>query len=297
MQCLKSFTKKDTQETFPCGKCPNCAARRVSGWSFRLMQQHKICDTALFLTLTYDTAKVPLSPKGYMTLNKTEYEYVIAKKGKRKGQLKRKQISSHLQTFFKNLRKSQFGNNGGNIKYYACGEYGSKFNRPHYHVILFNAKLELIQNAWEHGYIHYGMDVNEASVGYTLKYMSKPSRIPMHKNDDRIPEYAIMSKGLGKNYLTDEVIWYHNQSHEQMVLTLPDGKLVSMPRYYKQYIYDEFTRITFGKLGLIAMQEKKNVLLSKHGVTVEQYEERKRIQTDAMYQNQIKKSAERQQNF
>lgn len=205
-QCLKPFTKKDTQETFPCGKCPNCSARRVSGWSFRLMQQNKIAETAVFLTLTYDTTKVPLTPKGYMTLDKTTYKYVIAKKGKRKGQLKKCQVSSHLQSFFKDLRKAQFGNAKGNIKYYACGEYGSKYNRPHYHVILFNARLELIQDAWPHGSIHYGMDVNEASVGYTLKYMSKPSRIPMHANDDRVPEYALMSKG--SEQITLPLKWY-----------------------------------------------------------------------------------------
>lgn len=191
MQCLKPITLKKEQIQVPCSNCPNCRARSVSGWSFRLMQQHKIANNAVFLTLTYDTSKVPITPKGYMTLSKTSYTITVKPNGK----IKKKQNSSHLQQFFKLLRKAQFGNKRGDIKYYACGEYGSKFNRPHYHVILFNAKLELIQQCWEHGYIHYGMDVNEASVGYTLKYMSKPSKIPMHKNDDRVKEYALMSKG------------------------------------------------------------------------------------------------------
>lgn len=194
MECLKPYRLK-TGEDVPCGKCPNCTARRVSGWSFRLMQQNKIANSAIFLTLTYDTAKVPISPKGYMTLSETTYYYDKATKGKRKGQTIRRQISSHLQQFFKRLRKAHSGSGYSDIKYYACGEYGSKFNRPHYHVILFNAKLELIQDAWQYGYIHYGMDVNEASVGYTLKYMSKPSKIPMHANDDRVKEYALQSKG------------------------------------------------------------------------------------------------------
>lgn len=156
------------------------------------MQQNKIADSALFLTLTYDTQHVPLTPKGYMTLSRTEYETSVLPDGR----IKKRQISSHLQQFFKLLRKAQFGNGKSNIKYYACGEYGGKFNRPHYHIILFNAKIELIQDCWQYGQIHYGMNVNEASVGYTLKYMSKPSRIPMHANDDRVPEYALMSKGL-----------------------------------------------------------------------------------------------------
>lgn len=79
-----------------------------------------------------------------------------------------------------------------------------------------------------------------------------------------------------------------------MVLTLPDGKKVSMPRYYKQKLYDEYTRIMFGKLGFQAMQEKKAKLYSKYGVTSEYVEQRKQEQTDAVYRNQIKKSAERQ---
>lgn len=194
MECLKPITLK-SGDVVPCSNCPNCRAKSVSGWSFRLMQQNKIANSAVFLTLTYDTTKVPLTPKGFMTLSETTYYYGTATKGKRKGQLIRRQRDSHLQQFLKKLRKAQFGNNKGDIKYYACGEYGSKYNRPHYHVILFNAKLELIQEAWEYGYIHYGLDVNEASVGYTLKYMSKPSKIPMHKNDDRVKEYALQSKG------------------------------------------------------------------------------------------------------
>lgn len=70
-----------------------------------------------------------------------------------------------------------------------------------------------------------------------------------------------------------------------------------MPRYYKQKIYDEYTRIMFGKLGLETMQAKTAKLLKQHNVTVEEFEERRRKQTDAMYANQIKKSAERQQYF
>lgn len=82
-----------------------------------------------------------------------------------------------------------------------------------------------------------------------------------------------------------------------MVLTLPDGKKVSMPRYYKQKIYDEYTRIIFGKLGLEAMQKKTARLLSRYGITIEQLHQRRQQQIDALYTNQIKKSAERQKSF
>lgn len=70
-----------------------------------------------------------------------------------------------------------------------------------------------------------------------------------------------------------------------------------MPRYYKQKIYDEYTRIMFGKLGFEAMQEKTNALLSKYNLSIEEYEERRRLQTDAVYAKQIITSAERQKIF
>ncbi|QCS36950.1 replication initiation protein [Tortoise microvirus 32] len=174
--CLTPYIVKHNgdEQPVPCGKCPACMKRRISGWSFRLMQEYKRCHSAHFITLTYDTKHVPITDKGFMALSKRD-----------------------VQLFFKRLRKAhtkeQLSDNP--IKYYVAGEYGGRTNRPHYHIILFNAVLELIQPAWNLGSVHYG-EVNEASVGYTLKYMCKPARIPLHANDDRQPEFSLMSKGL-----------------------------------------------------------------------------------------------------
>jgi len=33
---------------------------------------------------------------------------------------------------------------GKGLKYYVCGEYGTKSNRPHYHAIIFNCDLKHI---------------------------------------------------------------------------------------------------------------------------------------------------------
>lgn len=101
-----------------------------------------------------------------------------------------------LQLFFKRLRKRTHEK----IKYYAVGEYGTDNWRPHYHAIIFNAREDIILAAWNDGgrtigKVHFG-SVTGASVGYTLKYMMKPCRIPMHARDDRVKEFAIMSKDL-----------------------------------------------------------------------------------------------------
>lgn len=172
-ECINPFTLSEANggNTVPCGKCEQCRKRQVSSWSFRLMQQYKRCESAYFITLTYDTKHVPITPHGYMQLCKRD-----------------------VQLFFKRLRKASPGNKA--IKYYCVGEYGGQTKRPHYHAIIFNADIALLQPAWKLGQIHYGQ-VNEASVGYTLKYMFKKGIIPMHRNDDRQPEFALMSKALG----------------------------------------------------------------------------------------------------
>lgn len=209
----------NNQETIsvPCGKCPNCIKRRTSAWSFRLMQEDKRSKSSLFVTLTYDTMKVPITHNGYMTIVKRD-----------------------LQLFFKRLRKAHVKENIS-IKYYAVGEYGGKTKRPHYHIILFNAKLSLISTAWNLGHVHYGT-VSEASVGYTMKYIAKNGSIPMHRNDDRTPEFSLMSKGLGDNYITDKTKKWHKQDLTNRMYCNVGEKKISMPRYYKEKIYSESER-------------------------------------------------------
>lgn len=296
--CYTPITVKNSngdEVQVPCSKCPACTSRRVSAWSFRIMQEYKRSTSAQFITLTYDNSNVPITPRGFMSLHETTYEYRIARRGKNRGNNILAQIDSHLQSFFKRLRKAQFGNQASNIKYYACGEYGGITNRPHYHCILFNAKLELIQEAWNMGQIHYG-EVNEASVGYTLKYMCKPSRIPMHKNDDRVPEYALMSKKLGDNYITPEIIkWHHADKNNRMYCNLEDGKKITMPRYYKEKIYDETERILIGAYNYAKMLQKQNDAIELLGlVNYERYLEQQKV---AAFEQQRNKSKSRQKTF
>lgn len=221
MGCITPFGVKDrlTMETIPvpCGKCPECVKRRVSAWSFRLMQEEKRSSSAWFITLTYSTIYVPITRNGFMSINKVD-----------------------CQKFLKRLRKAH--PKDVRLKYFLAGEYGGRTNRPHYHLILFNADIKLIAPAWDLGQIHFGQ-VSGASIGYTLKYMSKDAKIPMHKNDDREPEFRLMSKKLGAGYLTDAMVkWHKAKLDDRMYCNLEDGRKISMPRYYKDKIYNEWER-------------------------------------------------------
>lgn len=251
-ECMTPFCfhHKFTGENLavPCGKCPACIKRRGSEWSFRLLEESKVSDSAHFITLTYDTANVPITKNGFMSLEKRGLQLFF--KRLRKLHVSREVVDKYGED--KEFRKS--------LKYYAVGEYGGNTNRPHYHIILFNARVELIAEAWKLGHVHYG-NVCGNSIGYTLKYMSKKGKIPAHKNDDRVREFGVMSKGLGKSYITEAMVnWHHAALEERMYCNLPGGEKVGMPRYYKGKIYDEIERKRVGfstRLRMVKELEKK----------------------------------------
>jgi hypothetical protein len=203
-----------------------------------------------------------------------------------------------LQKFFKRLRKRT----NENIKYYAGGVYGSQKKRPHYHIILFNANQEHIISSWTInnkpiGSCHIG-DVSSASIGYTLKYMCKESKIPMHQNDDRKKEFAVMSKGLGQNYLTNQMIkWHKNDILNRMYVPIEDGKKIAMPRYFKDKIYneDEKDKINehMGKIGELEDQKLLQLYGSEYEKDRIQVEQALR-QFKKMYKDSEK---ERKQNY
>jgi len=271
-KCITPFYVKQGLTTndkipVPCGKCPPCMKRRTSGWSFRLVKEGDISNSALFVTLTYDTKYVPITKKGYLTLCKDD-----------------------VQRFFKRLRKLT----NEKIKYFIVGEYGTQKMRPHYHIILFNANREMIARAWakdgrELGSIFIG-DVSEASIGYTLKYMQKPGKIPIHQNDDRQKEFQLMSKGLGKSYLTQKMIKWHKDDLEQrMYIPMKDGKKIAMPRYYKDKMYSESEKNRIARRMERVGEELDSELHKKYGENV--FSELAKIHIDN-FRKMYKKSKE-----
>lgn len=208
----------------PCGKCTACIKRRVDGWVFRIMQEEKRSSAADFVTLTYENEQIITTPNGYATL-----------------------IRAHAQRFFKKLRKLHYRKYKENskIKYYICGEYGSQNRRPHYHAIILNGDKALYEKAWTdskeqpRGAIHLGDKYARDAVAYTIGYMNKGRVVPEHKRDDREPEFANMSKGIGLNYLTDEMIKWHKQDLTRAYAVLEGGHKIALPRYLKDKIYTE----------------------------------------------------------
>lgn len=224
MACLKPFLLGG-KTPVPCGKCPKCLTRRANDWVFRIMQEEKSACSALFVTLTYDDYGVPVTPNKFLTLSKR-----------------------HWQLFMKRYRKAH-PKGWPSIKYYMCGEYGSTYQRPHYHAIILNGDPQFLQNAWVHDEKSdmAGIMLGEvfldprpltgAAVAYTTGYMNKPRIIPVHSRDDRLKEFSLMSKKLGLSYLTPQMVQYHLTDVSHSSLVLPGGTRSALPRYYYERIY------------------------------------------------------------
>ncbi|UYD39261.1 MAG: replication initiator protein [Wigfec virus K19_180] len=210
----------------PCGKCPICLARRSEGWIFRLKQQQKVSTNFNFITLTYNDENLPRTINGLATLKRSD-----------------------LTNFFKRLRKLH--GKSQTLKYYACGEYGSTFKRPHYHIILFNANPRYVSLAWklqgkELGHVDIG-DTTRGAIAYVTGYVMKGKIVPEHSRDDREKEYSVMSKGLGGNYINERTERYHTTDPLNCYLTEPGGKKIPMPRYYKDKLFSEEHRFIQAK--------------------------------------------------
>lgn len=196
-------------ELVPCGKCLSCLINKRNDWAFRLEQEYKRSQSAAFITLTYHPKFVP--------------DTGVSKR--------------HFQLFMKRLRKKS----GLKLRYYAVGEYGTKFDRPHYHAIIFNyyGNEKFLQSIWStrkgeaFGIVHIGK-VNQASIMYCTKYVIQRGN---PKDSNRAKPFMLCSRayGLGLNYLTDEMADWHRRG--QRNYTLVFGEKRRLPRYYKDKIW------------------------------------------------------------
>ena len=146
--CAKSLKIKDVDFRVPCGKCIPCKRKRRADWTLRLEHEYQGSDSAYFITLTYDEMHVPK-----VNYQGIETEVLTLRKKDLQNYIKRLR-NSHVAYVSRELgiRKSEVKNVSKPVRYYAIGEYGTKTNRPHYHIILFNyeiANLDPIEDQWK----------------------------------------------------------------------------------------------------------------------------------------------------
>lgn len=228
------ITQKGRRILVPCGKCYNCRKNRRNGWYVRFLEETKSAKSAFFLTLTYSEENVPTLEVDGMIHKVLDYRDV--------------------QLFLKRWRK-YLSKYDIKLRFYACSEYGSKTGRPHYHMLCwFNKPLDTLrmstaqrkdvfESKWSKGFTSISR-ITSKRMYYVTKYMLK-SRSNYESNIYR-PMRCYCSNGIGANYLTAARIAFHKQalfpfvnSRSFFTYTAEDGFRYSLPRYYKDKIFND----------------------------------------------------------
>lgn len=193
MQCTRPVWLHQSDMFVPCGKCVSCRMSKSREWAVRIMHEADSYDAKCFATFTYDDENVPAD----MSVSK-----------------------ECLQRLIKRIRRKA---EPRVIRYFACGEYGEKFGRPHYHAILFGLSTldrSLLEQSWDNGFIQVG-SVSYESARYVADYMQKGKPYP-----GRHAPFNLMSGGLGKDFAKGNA-----KLLEESGLTV-FGVPMGIPRYY-----------------------------------------------------------------
>jgi hypothetical protein len=90
---------------------------------------------------------------------------------------------------------------------------------------------------WGLGHIDIG-NAEEASITYVASYLQKSVKINNStKLQNRVPEFNLMSKRLGAQWLTKDTKKFYKDALLPYIIS-ENGQKNSMPRYYKEKLYN-----------------------------------------------------------
>lgn len=155
----------------PCGKCPQCIQSKIHSWQFRFEQEMRSTSSPFwFVTFTYNEESVPIDnvlyEKGYPDRNDNKAHV--------QNVLREKDMRDYLKLLrYHWVKKNiQYKATLPSVRYFYVGEYGTKYSRPHYHMILWNIDdIRLIIDTWPHGFVHIDQMKSLDSIGYCLSYL------------------------------------------------------------------------------------------------------------------------------
>lgn len=167
--------------TVPCGQCMGCLVDKRRSWKVRGACEAQMHPYSSFVTLTFSDDYLPYPP----------------------------QVSIRdLQLFLKRLRKII----PDHVSYLACGEYGERDRRPHYHLCLFGHDFAADRYPWSQskaGYTQYRSpslekiwpfghstisDFDATTAEYTAGYITKSSRPKLEWADLSTGETGALNK-------------------------------------------------------------------------------------------------------
>lgn len=155
----------------PCGQCDGCRMDYSRQWAIRCALEAQQWQHNWFVTLTYSDEFVPLNTHAVVDQETGEVideDFVMTL------------VPDDLKGFMKRLRRNFQREKGfDGVRFYACGEYGPKNMRPHFHLILFNCPLDdLVLHHKDRGYCYYSSEFLEKAWSERITVDGKSVRVP-----------------------------------------------------------------------------------------------------------------------
>ena len=238
----------------PCGKCAACLCNKREDWSTRLCHEASVYgEDVCFVTLTYNDQHLP---------HTDDQPYLVdGVKNPRKcfdwSTGTPTLCLRDVQLFLKRLRKAL---EPRKIRYYLVGEYGSKFSRPHYHLMIFGYKptdlvlwkringhlvyrSSFLESFWTRASYKESLgfstvtDVTPGVARYCAQYVTK-KMIVKSTPPNVMPEFyrqSVRDGGIGSSWLRR---WYRSVVGMTYV-TYRNGRNIlkaPIPRYYVRWL-------------------------------------------------------------
>lgn len=280
----------DVRLELPCGQCIGCRLEYSRQWAVRCVleaMQHK---DNYFITLTYNDENIQELKRqsAHITLPDPDigevdefYEtnYTLD--------------PDHLTKFMKDLRAHfQYHKDYNGIRFFACGEYGDKGNRPHFHIIAFGLPLDdiyfwkdpkfkgckpylrspTLEKLWKKGFVCIG-DVSYKSCAYVARYVMKKQTGKnadiAYKDRNLVAPFVRMSRmpGIARDYYDSDRDKIYSYQHLNILGA--DGKPIKTP---PPSYYDRCLRVDDPELYKnIKDKRKESALLA---------EEKRKLRTD-----------------
>lgn len=232
MSCFRPFFTEDVVDhngkpvPIPCRTCECCRADITAQWKDRCKYEFGKYGVGAFVTFTYDDDHLYFAD-GF---NRPSLNY------------------EHFHKFMDSIRhrikhptkklSKQLIRSVPNFKYLAVGEYGDKFERPHYHCLFFgldfNECKDFLRSSWRYGAIEVD-PIKPGAFGYVIKYVQKQVfgqlRDELYYQKGALPPKMFISTGLGAG------LYYKNQKDFLKYGYIRDGqKRIIVPPYYAKKI-------------------------------------------------------------
>lgn len=217
----------ETKMTVPCGRCTGCREAHAKMWAIRCVNEISMHQQSSFITLTYADEHLP-----------------------KNGTLHKKHLTDFIKRYRKKISPTK-------IRYFACGEYGDKLGRPHFHILTFGHQFDdrehyqgnlytspTLEKIWGKGFCPVG-EANFSTAAYIARYVTKKITgdiadkhyvRPDLETGELIPilgEYSTMSNRPGIGY-----DWYQKYKNDVYPSDeiIHEGHPYPVPRYYDKLL-------------------------------------------------------------